>query len=135
MEQYCLQFGKRKHGGINSVLKKLNSKHNTGLKLALESYFTSPITSLLEESCPLMIRIIRESSPLNYRRKKNGLAYSLKAACSPDNPVNEHLFTRWLMYAYSISIVTSKTIIRQNFRIFHGWYRSNESNYEEDLPK
>ena len=61
-----------------NVLNKLNSVHNSGIRIATGAYRTSPIYSILTEAQVL---------PLNLRRKKLSLSYATKIITLPKNQV------------------------------------------------
>ena len=69
----CIVYG----SASSSNLKKLNSIHNTGLRLALGAFCTSPVWSLYAEA---------NEAPLEERRLKLSMHYFLKIRANPDNP-------------------------------------------------
>ena len=68
---------------LQSYLRKLDSIHNQGLRLAFGAFRTSPVNSLYAEI---------DEPPLNLRRKKLSLQYYLKLKSNPDNPTNKVVF-------------------------------------------
>ena len=79
----CVVYGSAR----KSYLRKLDTIHNQGLRLALGAFKTSPINSLYVEA---------NEPSLNLRRKKLGMQYYLKLKSNPDNPTHavvfEHLY-------------------------------------------
>lgn len=61
----------------NSALRKLDSIHNAGLRLALGAFCTSPVSSLYTEA---------NETPLEERRLKLSMNYYIKIHANPDNP-------------------------------------------------
>ena len=66
-----------------SYIKMLDPIHNSGLRLALGAFRTSPVDSLLAEADEL---------PLHLRRWKLGIQYALKIKSTPENPVFDSIF-------------------------------------------
>ena len=75
----CVVYGSARQ----SYLRKLDSIHNQGLRLALCAFRTSPVTSLYAEANELS---------LNLRRKKLSMHYYLKLKSNPDNPTHKVVF-------------------------------------------
>ena len=75
----CIVYGSARQ----SYLRKLDSIHNQGLRLALAAFRTSPVNSLYAEA---------NEPSLNLRRKKLSLQYYLKLKSNPDNPTNQVVF-------------------------------------------
>ena len=75
----CVVYGSARQ----SYLRKLDSIHNQGLRLALGSFRTSPVNSLYAEA---------NEPSLNLRRKKLSLQYYLKLKSKPDNPTHKVAF-------------------------------------------
>ena len=75
----CVVYGSAR----KSYLRKLDSIHNQGLRLALGAFRTSPVISLYAEA---------NESSLNLRRKKLSLQYYLKLKSNPDNPTHKVVF-------------------------------------------
>ena len=69
----CIVYG----SASTSSLNKLNTIHNTGLRLALGAFCTSPVWSLYVEA---------NEPPLEERRLKLSMNYFLKICAMPDNP-------------------------------------------------
>ena len=67
----CIVYGSARQ----SYLRKLDSIHNQGLRLALGAFWTSPINSLYTEA---------NEPSLNLRRKKLSLQYYLKLKSNHD---------------------------------------------------
>ena len=72
----CIVYGSARQ----SYLRKLDSIHNLGLRLALGSFRTSPVNSLYAEA---------NEPSLNLRRKKLSLQYYLKLKSNHDNPTHK----------------------------------------------
>ena len=75
----CIVYGSARQ----SYLRKLDSIHNQGLRLALGAFRTSPVNSLYAEA---------NEPSLNLRRKKLSLQYYLKLKSNPDNPTHKIVF-------------------------------------------
>ena len=75
----CIVYGSARQ----SYLRKLDSIHNQGLRLALAAFRTPPVNSLYAEA---------NEPSLNLRRKKLSLQYYLKLKSNPDNPTNQVVF-------------------------------------------
>ena len=75
----CVVYGSARQ----SYLRKLDSIHNQGLRLALGAFRTSPINSLYAEA---------NEPSLNLRRKKLSLQYYLKLKSNPHNPTHKVVF-------------------------------------------
>ena len=75
----CVVYGSAR----KSYLRKLDTIHNQGLRLALGAFKTSPINSLYVEA---------NEPSLNLRRKKLGMQYYLKLKSNPDNPTHAVVF-------------------------------------------
>ena len=75
----CIVYGSARQ----SYLRKLDSIHNQGLRLALGAFRTSPVNSLYAEA---------NEPSLNLRRKKLSLQYYLKLKSNPDNPTHQVVF-------------------------------------------
>ena len=75
----CIVYGSAR----KSYLRKLDSIHNQGLRLALGAFRTSPVNSLYAEA---------NEPSLNLRRKKLSLQYYLKLKSNPDNPTHQVVF-------------------------------------------
>ena len=75
----CIFYGSAR----KSYLRKLDSIHNQGLRLALGAFRTSPVNSLYAEA---------NEPSLNLRRKKLSLQYYLKLKSNPDNPTHQVVF-------------------------------------------
>ena len=75
----CVVYGPARQ----SYLRKLDSIHNQGLRLALGAFRTSPITSLYAEA---------NEPSLNLRRKKLSMHYYLKLKSNPANPTHKVVF-------------------------------------------
>ena len=69
----CIVYG----SASTSSLNKLNTIHNTGLRLALGAFCTSPVWSLYAEA---------NEPPLEERRLKLSMHYFFKICAMPDNP-------------------------------------------------
>ena len=69
----CIVYGT----ASNTNLRQLDSIHNSGLRLALGAFCTSPISSLYTED---------NESPLEERRLKLSMHYYLKTRACVDNP-------------------------------------------------
>ena len=67
----CIVYGSARQ----SYLRKLDSIHNQGLRLALGALRTSPVSILYAEA---------NEPSLNLRRKKLSLQYYLKLTSNPD---------------------------------------------------
>ena len=72
----CIVYGSARQ----SYLRKLDSIHNQGLRLALGTFRTSPVNSLYAEA---------DEPPLNLHRKKVSLQDYLKLKSNPDNPTHK----------------------------------------------
>ena len=66
----------------NTNLRQLDSIHNTGLRLALGAFCTSPVSSLYTEA---------NEAPLEERRLKLSMHYYLKTCACIDNPAHHAL--------------------------------------------
>ena len=66
----------------NTNLRQLDSIHNTGLRLALGAFCTSPVSSLYTEA---------NEAPLEVRRLKLSMHYYLKTRAFIDNPAHHAL--------------------------------------------
>ena len=75
----CVVYGSARQ----SYLRKLDSIHNQGLRLALGAFRTSPVNSLYVEA---------NEPSLNLRRKKLSLQFYLKLKSNPNNPSHEIVF-------------------------------------------
>ena len=75
----CIVYGSAR----KSYLRKLDSIHNQGLRLALGAFRTSPVNSLYAEA---------NEPSLNLRRKKLSFQYYLKLKSNPDNPTHQVVF-------------------------------------------
>ena len=75
----CIVYGSARQ----SYLRKLDSIHNQGLRLALGAFRTSPVNSLYAEA---------NEPSLNLRRKKLSLQYYLKLKSNRDNPTHKVVF-------------------------------------------
>ena len=75
----CIVYGSARP----SYLRKLDSFHNQGLRLALGAFRTSPVNSLYAEA---------NEPSLNLRRKKLSLQYYLKLKSNCDNPTHKVVF-------------------------------------------
>ena len=75
----CIVYGSARQ----SYLRKLDSIHNQGLRLALGAFRTSPVNSLYAEA---------NEPSLNLREKKLSLQYYLKLKSNPDNPTHQVVF-------------------------------------------
>ena len=80
-----LDYGCIVYGGSarQSYLRKLDSIHNQGLRLALGAFRTFHVNNLYAEA---------NEPPLNLRRKKLSLQYYLKLKSNPDNPTHQVVF-------------------------------------------
>ena len=79
-----LDYGCVVYGSVRqSYLRKLDSIHSQGLRLALGAFRTSPINSLYAEA---------NEPSLNLRRKKLSLQCYLKLKSNPDNPTHKVVF-------------------------------------------
>jgi ribonuclease HI len=76
----CIVYGSAR----NSYIKKLDTIHNQGLRLALGAFRTSPIASLYAEA---------NEPSLYLRRQKLGLHYFLKLKSNPKNPTYKTVFS------------------------------------------
>lgn len=74
------------------ILRKLNSIHNSAIRLALSAFPTSPTLSLYRESGEL---------PLWLRRKQLSLLYAIKTLASPGNPARRTLTGNGIDQQYS----------------------------------
>ena len=79
LDYSCIIYGSARQ----SYLRKLDSIHNQGLRLALGAFRRSPVNSLYAE--------VNEPS-LNLRRKKLSLQYYLKLKSNHDNPTRKAVF-------------------------------------------
>ena len=75
----CIIYGSAR----KSYLKKLDTIHHQGLRLALGAIRTSPVQSLYSEA---------QEPSLYDRRKKLSLQYVTKLASNPSNPVYNDIF-------------------------------------------
>ena len=75
----CIVYGSARQ----SYLRKLDSIHNQGLRLALGAFRTSPVNSLYAEA---------NEPSLNLRRKKLSLQYYLKLKANRENPTHKAVF-------------------------------------------
>ena len=75
----CIVYGSARQ----SYLRKLDSTHNKGLRLALCAFRISPVNGLYAEP---------NEPSLNLGRKKLSLQYYLKLKSNPDNPTHKVLF-------------------------------------------
>ena len=74
----CVVYGT----ASNTNLRQLDSIHNTGLRLALGAFCTSPVSSLYAET---------NEAPLEERRLKLSMNYYLKTRASIENPAHHAL--------------------------------------------
>ena len=74
----CILYG----SASNTNLRQLDSIHNSGLRLALGAFCTSPVSSLYTEA---------NEAPLEERRLKLSMHYYLKTRACIDNPVHHAL--------------------------------------------
>ena len=80
LDYSCVVYGSARQ----SYLRKLDSIHNQGLRLAFSAFRTSPVNSLYAEA---------NEPSLNLRRKKKlSLQYYLKLKSNPDNPTHQVVF-------------------------------------------
>ncbi|XP_078051891.1 uncharacterized protein LOC144478042, partial [Augochlora pura] len=97
----------------NTTLKKLDSIHNTALRIATGAFRTSPILSVLEEA---------NEPPLSFRRKLLSTSQAIKISTTPDKPVYLKTFpTNCLITKYTKKKHSSKPY----------YYRIH--TYEEEL--
>ena len=86
----CIVYGT----ASNTNLRQLDSIHNSGLRLALGAFCTSPMSSLYTEA---------NEAPLEERRLKLSMHYYVKTLACIDNPAHHalHKFDRttWDLYA------------------------------------
>ena len=75
----CIIYGSARQ----SYLRKLDSIHNQGLRLALGAFRTCPVNSSYAEA---------NEPSLNLRRKKLSLQYHLKLKSNPKNPTDKVVF-------------------------------------------
>ena len=75
----CFMYGSAR----KSYLKKLDTIHHQGLRLASGAFRTSPVQSLYSEA---------QEPSLYDRRKKLSLQYVAKVASNPNNPVYNDIF-------------------------------------------
>ena len=75
----CIVYGSARQ----SYLRKLDSIHNQGLRLALGAFRTSPVNSLYAEA---------NEPSLSLHRKKLSLQYYLKLKSNRDNPTHKVVF-------------------------------------------
>lgn len=66
-----------------SVVKKLDTIHNSGIRIALGSFRTSPILSILAEA---------DEPPLRVRRQILAMSYIIKMKCMPTHPTFKNIF-------------------------------------------
>ena len=79
-----LDYGSIVYGSANkSELKKLDSIHNSGLRLALGAFRTSPVESLYVEA---------NEPSLEKRRLKLSMQYMVKIKADSSNPAHDSLF-------------------------------------------
>ena len=74
----CIVYGK----ASNTNLQQLDSIHNSGLRLALGAFCTSPVSSLYTEA---------NEAPLEERRLKLSMHYYVKTRACIDNPAHHAL--------------------------------------------
>ena len=79
LDYVCVVYGSARQ----SYLRKLDSIHNQGLRLALGAFRTSPVTSLYAET---------NEPSLILRRKKLSMHYYIKLKSNPDNPTHKVVF-------------------------------------------
>ena len=86
----CIVYGT----GSNTNLRQLDSIHNSGLRLALGAFCTSPVSSLYTEA---------NEAPLEERRLKLSMHYYVKTRACIDNPAHHalHEFDRTTRYLYT----------------------------------
>jgi ribonuclease HI len=75
----CFVYGSARH----SYIKKLDTIHHQGLRLALGAFRTSPVQSLYVEA---------NESPLHLRRRKLAMQYFIKLKSNPRNPTYNVVF-------------------------------------------
>ena len=75
----CVVYGSAR----KSYIKRLDSIHHQGLRLALGAFRTSPVNSLYVEA---------NEPSLYHRRNKLSLQYALKLKSSPNNPAYDTVF-------------------------------------------
>ena len=78
----------------NTNLRQLDSIHNSGLRLALGAFCTSPVSSLYAEA---------NEAPLEQRRLKLSMHYYVKTRACIENPAHHalHEFDRTTRYLYA----------------------------------
>ena len=76
-----------------SYLQTMGSVHHQGLRLALEAFRTSPITSLYVEA---------DEPSLYLRREKLSLQYAIKLAANPSNPAFRVTFSPQFSELYEL---------------------------------
>ena len=74
----CIVYGT----ASNTNLRQLDSIHNSGLRLALGAFCTSPVSSLYTEA---------NEAPLQERRLKLSMHYYVKTRACIDNPAHHAL--------------------------------------------
>ena len=67
----------------SSVLQKLNTIHNSALRIVLGAYRTSPIQSILMEA---------SEPPLDIRRIQQSIKYGIKVAARPHSNIHPYVF-------------------------------------------
>ena len=86
----CIVYGM----ASNTNLRQLDSIHNSGLRLALGAFCTSPVPSLYTEA---------NEAPLKERRLKLSMHYYVKTRACIDNPAHHalHEFNRTIGDLYA----------------------------------
>ena len=86
----CIVYGT----ASNTNLRQLDSIHNSGLRLALGAFCTSPVSSLYTEA---------NEAPLEERRLKLSMHYYVKTRACVDNPAHHalHEFDRTSRHIYA----------------------------------
>ena len=86
----CIVYGT----ASNTKLRQLDSMHNSGLRLALGAFCTSPVSSLYTEA---------NGAPLEERRLKLSMHYYVKTRACIDNPAHHalHEFDRTIRHLYA----------------------------------
>ena len=73
-------------------MAKLDPVHNQGLRLSLGAFSSSPVESLYVEA---------HEPPLEIRREKLALQYTIKLKANPENPAYDVVFNPKYQYLYA----------------------------------
>ena len=88
LDSGCLVYG----SASKTALAKLDPVHNQGLHLSLGAFRSSPVESLYVEA---------HEPPLEIRREKLALQYTIKLKANPGNPAYDVVFNPKYQHLYA----------------------------------